>query len=93
MKKNLTASITFMATLAAPTVALAYVGPGAGLSLLGALWALVAAVATALIFVVAWPVRRMLRQRRAARGAADDGDRGTDPVHFASGASREKGNS
>lgn len=49
--------------------ALAYVGPGAGLSFLGALWALLLAVLTALAFVVAWPVRRLLRRRRVARQA------------------------
>lgn len=47
-----------------PTAAFAYVGPGAGLSLLGALWALLVAVGLAVAFVVAWPVRRMLRRRR-----------------------------
>ena len=47
-----------------PTAAFAYVGPGAGLSLLGALWALLVAVGLALAFIVAWPVRRMLRRRR-----------------------------
>lgn len=61
----------FMLSLAAaatlPTAAMAYVGPGAGLSLLGALWALIAAVGVALFFVVAWPVRKMLRKRRAGR--------------------------
>lgn len=50
--------------------ALAYVGPGAGLSLLGALWALLVAVAMALAFIVAWPVRRLLRRRRAAKAGA-----------------------
>lgn len=47
-----------------PTAAFAYVGPGAGLSLLGALWALLVAVGLAVAFIVAWPVRRMLRRRR-----------------------------
>jgi flagellar biosynthesis/type III secretory pathway M-ring protein FliF/YscJ len=47
----------------------AYVGPGAGLSLLGALWALIAAIAAALIFVIAWPIRRMRRRKREARAA------------------------
>ncbi len=46
------------------TPALAYVGPGAGLSLLGALWALLLAVGAALLFLVAWPVRRMRRRRQ-----------------------------
>lgn len=47
----------------------AYVGPGAGLSLLGALWALVAAIAAAVVFLVAWPIRRMRRRKREAREA------------------------
>ncbi len=49
-----------------PATAGAYVGPGAGLSLLGALWALLVALGTALVFVIAWPVRRLLRRRRAS---------------------------
>lgn len=53
-----------------PTAAFAYVGPGAGLGLLGALWALVVAIGTALVFVLAWPIRNMLRRRRADRAAA-----------------------
>ena len=47
----------------------AYVGPGAGLSLLGALWALIAAVAAAVLFMIAWPIRRMRRRKREARAA------------------------
>jgi len=63
--KNRLALITAILTLTLPTSAFAYIGPGAGLSLLGALWALIAAIGTALFFVVAWPVRKMLRRRRA----------------------------
>lgn len=59
--------------------AVAYIGPGAGLSLVGALWAVIAAVGAALFFVVAWPLRRLLRRRRVEQldehdeiiGAAD----------------------
>jgi hypothetical protein len=53
-----------------PLAAEAYVGPGAGLSLLGALWALLVAVGTAVIFVVAWPIRRLLRRRTKAAESA-----------------------
>lgn len=45
----------------------AYVGPGAGLSLLSALWGLLCAVGAALLFVIFWPIRRMRRKRREAR--------------------------
>jgi hypothetical protein len=45
--------------------AVAYVGPGAALGALGALWGILAAVGLAVLFVVAWPIRRMLRRRRA----------------------------
>lgn len=56
--------------------ALAYIGPGAGLTLLGALWGLVLAVAAALTFVIAWPLRQWRKRVKAARhgGAADSAD-------------------
>lgn len=47
----------------------AYVGPGAGLSLLGALWGVIAAIGAALLFVVLWPIRRMMRRRKANTAA------------------------
>lgn len=47
--------------------ALGYIGPGAGLGLLGALIGLLLAVAGALFFVVLWPVRILLRR---AKGSA-----------------------
>ncbi|MFP4559958.1 MAG: hypothetical protein ACLFRB_05845 [Thiohalorhabdus sp.] len=54
--------------------AYAYVGPGAGLSLLGALWGLLLALGAALLFLVMWPLRRMRRRRkeqaRAGEGAS-----------------------
>ncbi|MDE2149511.1 MAG: hypothetical protein KGJ55_06725 [Gammaproteobacteria bacterium] len=53
--------------------ALAYVGPGAGLSLLGTLWGLLAAVVAAVGYVLLWPFRSVLRRRRRARSQADAG--------------------
>lgn len=57
-----------LAAAAAAAPAAAYVGPGAGLSLLGALWAVVATIATALFFLLMWPLRRLFR-----RGAGNGG--------------------
>ena len=50
---------------AAPLSAQAYVGPGAGLSLVGAAIGLLLAIVTALGFVLLWPFRRALKRRRA----------------------------
>ena len=74
MFRQLNRLVVFSAMLALllwTTSADAYIGPGAGLSLLGALWALIAAVAAALGFIVLWPLRRA-RKRRAARAMAAD---------------------
>lgn len=50
--------------------AFAYVGPGAGLSLVGAFWGLLVAIFAAFAFVVLWPLRRMFKRRGAPAGAA-----------------------
>ena len=43
----------------------AYIGPGAGISVLGSLLGIIAGVFIALFAVIAWPVRRMLKKRKA----------------------------
>lgn len=50
--------------VAAAFPAWAYVGPGAGLTLLGALWGLVLAVVMSIGFVILWPFRRFMRRRK-----------------------------
>jgi hypothetical protein len=47
---------------------MAYVGSGAGLSLLGAFWGLAVAILAVLAFVIVWPVRRLMPDRM--RGSA-----------------------
>lgn len=66
MNKHHTPILACFCLTLAPLAASAYVGPGAGLSLLGALWALIVAVAAAVIFLFAWPIRRMRRRKREA---------------------------
>lgn len=41
----------------------AYIGPGAGLSMLSAFWALLVAVFAALGFLILYPLRRFFRRR------------------------------
>lgn len=75
--------------LAFPAPAFAYIGPGAGLSLLGALWGLIAAVGVALAFVLAWPVRKMLRKRRERKGVDGVAERDGETAQPAGPAGRE----
>ena len=58
-----------------PIEAIAYVGPGAGLSALGSLLALVAAVFVSIVGFVWYPIRRLLRKKNkheAPRRRQDD---------------------
>jgi membrane protein implicated in regulation of membrane protease activity len=64
MTTRLIPLIAAAALLLLPGTAFAYVGPGAGLTMIGALWAVILALFAALFFVVAWPLRRMLRRAR-----------------------------
>jgi membrane protein implicated in regulation of membrane protease activity len=49
----------------------AYIGPGAGLSMLTAFWALLVAVFAALGFLILYPLRRFLRRRSDANPNLD----------------------
>ena len=59
--------------LLAPAVAQAYIGPGAGLSAIGSLLALVAAIAVAIFGFLWFPIKSYRRKRRLAREAAAEG--------------------
>lgn len=73
MKRFLSVAALCLAICTLNTAASAYVGPGAGLSLLGAFWALIVALFTAIGFVLAWPVRKLLRRTRGTSGQANSG--------------------
>jgi len=54
--------------------AMAYVGPGAGITILGALWSVILAIALAIGAVLFWPIRVLVRRRRnRASKAANEG--------------------
>lgn len=72
---------TFFVLVAAtlPLAVQAYVGPGAGLGLLAALWGLLAAVGVAIFYVVMWPIRRARRRRKAEQAAVAQRTEGSTP--------------
>jgi hypothetical protein len=51
--------------LGSPGLAWAYVGPGSGITLLGALWSVLAGVFIVLSTLILWPLRALLRWRRS----------------------------
>lgn len=57
--------LILLLTAAVASPAAAYVGPGAGLGVLWAFWALVIAVCSALMFVLLWPLRRMFKRSKS----------------------------
>ena len=56
--------VLFTLTVAAAAPAQAYIGPGAGITMLGALWGVVIAVALAIGAVLFWPIRLLIRKFR-----------------------------
>lgn len=56
-------AFAFLVAVLLPTSAIAYVGPGAGISLIGATIGLVVALGTAIGFVIIWPLRSLFRRR------------------------------
>ena len=75
-------SILMMCGLVAsllPAMASAYVGPGAGITMLGALWGVFLAILAALGAVLYWPIRSVIRKRRKRLAAK------TEPVTIAAG--------
>lgn len=73
MKKPELASAILIAAMVASTPTAAYVGPGAGITLLGALWAVIAAVVLAIGGLLVWPIRLWLLRRKAASAEKKDG--------------------
>ncbi|WP_193143388.1 MULTISPECIES: hypothetical protein [unclassified Meridianimarinicoccus] len=71
MKRDLTVPLA-LAVMLLPTLAHAYIGPGAGVSAIGAALALVAAVFFAIVGFVWYPVKRLMRKRKAAAEQASD---------------------
>lgn len=71
MKTLLLFALTLTFTLGLGQDASAYIGPGAGLSMLGAFWGLIIAVFAALSFLLLWPLRRMFKKSSANATSAD----------------------
>jgi hypothetical protein len=63
MRFQIYARTAFLAVALLPASAAAYVGPGAGISLIGSTIGLLVAVGMAIGFVIIWPLRSLFRRR------------------------------
>ena len=55
-----------------PAISYAYVGPGAGLSIIGSLLAFFAAIIVGIFGFLWFPIRRLLKKRKQAKEQASD---------------------
>ncbi len=69
-KRLLILLLTLFAWLAAATPALAYIGPGAGISFVGSLFTTLVVALLTIAAILFWPVRYLLRRLRKPAPAA-----------------------
>ena len=55
--------------LLSSSAALAYIGPGAGISVLGSVLGILATIGLAMVAIIMWPIRKMMKKRKAAAAA------------------------
>ena len=60
--------------------ALAYVGPGPGLTMIGSLIGLVGSVVLAVVMVLAWPLRMYFKKKKARKAANGTAPSDTPPA-------------
>lgn len=65
MRSTIILLLTALLALAAGP-AHAYIGPGAGISVLGSLLGILATIVVAIGAILFWPVRKLLKRRKAA---------------------------
>jgi hypothetical protein len=62
--------VVLLLLLLASASAEAYIGPGAGLSVLGSLWAVIVGIGLALFAILSWPIRILWRRLRGKRSTS-----------------------
>ena len=78
MNKRITFFLFAVLAVALPSTGLAYVGPGAGLGMIGSLIAVIGAILLAVVGVVVLPFRLLRKRRRNALKAKESqGDKGS----------------
>jgi len=69
MTKTMIPVLLVLLLLATAGQAMAYIGPGAGISVVGSLLSILATFFVAIGAILFWPVRKLLKRRKARREA------------------------
>jgi uncharacterized membrane protein len=86
MHKQIYFSLVILSgVLLSPTVTMAYVGPGAGLTMLGSLWGLILAVVFIVFGLLILPIK-IMRNKMKKNKAAEEQEKAADGKEEADGA-------
>ena len=72
--KTLIRRMAVVTTLLTPCLSHAYVGPGAGLSAIGSVLALIGATLLLIVGFVWYPIKRLLKRRKASQSSQESRD-------------------
>ncbi len=64
-------TLVILILIAVSPAALAYIGPGAGISVLGSLLGILGTIVVAIGAIIFWPVRKFLKRKKQARQATE----------------------
>jgi len=64
MKKTISQILLAFVILTEVSTALAYIGPGAGMSVLGSLLGILATIFVAIGAIIIWPLRKFMKRRK-----------------------------
>lgn len=62
--------------LAVSPAVMAYIGPGAGISVLGSLLGILGTIVIAVGAIVAWPIRKLIKRKKHDKSLADNANKG-----------------
>jgi|GEM_PF-829873 len=66
--------VLILVLLTPASTALAYIGPGAGMSVVGSLLTILATIFVAIGAIIFWPLRKFMKRRKARRNATASPD-------------------
>lgn len=86
MIKTITFILLALVPLAPVSTAFAYIGPGAGMSVLGSLLGILATIFVAIGAIIIWPLRKFMKRRKARRNSPSN----TETVTTGADSSRDE---